>query len=507
MLSKSIARKGKSSSDAIEDLFKQLDADGNGTISWWEWKNFLQIYLFAEEINNSTLNLWDPLVLQLIAVEDALDHFRHLLPVVTVTTGGSSNSSSNNSSTARTSLLSSSPLTPTEENLMSYYDTDISNLSPDKAIAKLELAVKCLQVNNSHLTQRLERALANDATLNPSTNDAMGSPMKRVDAGRSLHRARETNELIEKIKSSTDLEFSSKTADCISMAEYRKLQLSPREPNSLKPPAAQQLLENEILFHQRKIVELKELKSKKLKAIVVMSRVLGRWIQRYRNKKRQSATQYLSQVLGRYSSRKHLQGHIEKRNRAAIKIQSRFRGDLERQSLRLQSHAALLIQCQYRVFCARKLRQKYLLEKAASIFSAKFRATNLIQRLAHKWLLRSREKKKAAAQTIQSIFRGKVARNMFLAKKSQLEEAQRVANLQSKSSILIQKCIRRRIAKTHYQLAKAKINQFSREKKASAKILGVLQQMYETFCRFYWFHCKLFYFLLSVCLFDIYLDL
>ncbi len=60
--------------DIVKDLFNRLDVDGDGAISWWEWKSVLTASLSNREGNNPSkfIDPIDPLLISAFAASEAL---------------------------------------------------------------------------------------------------------------------------------------------------------------------------------------------------------------------------------------------------------------------------------------------------------------------------------------------------------------------------------------------------------------------------------------------------
>lgn len=64
---------GPAKTDMIKDIFHKLDLDGDGTISWWEWKNILRGFVLKEGATSlPPFDRSDSLVVKLLSAHDAL---------------------------------------------------------------------------------------------------------------------------------------------------------------------------------------------------------------------------------------------------------------------------------------------------------------------------------------------------------------------------------------------------------------------------------------------------
>ena len=62
-----------SNNESIKKIFDALDLNGDGQISWWEWKNVLSSAIASD---SSFIDTMDPLLLQIKAAADALLYFK-----------------------------------------------------------------------------------------------------------------------------------------------------------------------------------------------------------------------------------------------------------------------------------------------------------------------------------------------------------------------------------------------------------------------------------------------
>ena len=133
--------------DAVMSVFTKLDVDGDGTISWWEWKAVLAGTLNGRHPESQFVDPLDPLSIGILAAYDAMNARP---PGIT--------------DTIAISEVSFLPLSgkgnaPPEGPTGFGYDPLIETLPPAKAVPLLQTVVKSLKGTNNTLTQRLEKAL------------------------------------------------------------------------------------------------------------------------------------------------------------------------------------------------------------------------------------------------------------------------------------------------------------------------------------------------------------
>jgi hypothetical protein len=71
----------------VKKLFRRLDVDGDGLITWWEWKCVLTSVLLGRHPNSIFIDPLDPLCIGLLATDAAMKaHKSSLLTVLTTYT-------------------------------------------------------------------------------------------------------------------------------------------------------------------------------------------------------------------------------------------------------------------------------------------------------------------------------------------------------------------------------------------------------------------------------------
>lgn len=61
----------------LDELFKRLDVDGDGSVSWWEWNQMLQAALLIKKTSKATfIDLFDPLVVAYLASNYCVESLR-----------------------------------------------------------------------------------------------------------------------------------------------------------------------------------------------------------------------------------------------------------------------------------------------------------------------------------------------------------------------------------------------------------------------------------------------
>ena len=137
----------------VKDIFEQTDIDGNGMISWWEWKTVLVASIKGKDITSKFIN---PLDILCVAIQAANNALLTLVP--------SFNENQNIST-----LPYLQDIQMKVPNILDSLD-NISYVSgqqsQSKSVSKLHSLVKSLRLTNNILSKRLENALSTAQVLN-----------------------------------------------------------------------------------------------------------------------------------------------------------------------------------------------------------------------------------------------------------------------------------------------------------------------------------------------------
>jgi Ca2+-binding EF-hand superfamily protein len=174
---------------AVSTTFNRLDVDGDGSISWWEWRRVLIASLLENQQANDFVNLKDSLLLGLLAANDAIlaaNSSPHSLsngssvvvpmdmtvagvasgtasyvnvPFVKVDQTNTRASQDGGAPSLRNTVRSNTGSNDKTDGVRDPLDDLPDDILPAKAVPRLQNMVKSLRYQNSALTQRLEQAI------------------------------------------------------------------------------------------------------------------------------------------------------------------------------------------------------------------------------------------------------------------------------------------------------------------------------------------------------------
>jgi hypothetical protein len=330
-------------------LFKRLDVDGDGQISWWEWKNVLTASIKGVSEDADMIDPMDPLSIILKAANDAVQCAK--------------------------------PLDSSDELLVAR-ESSSEGEAVSKTVSKLQSMVKALRESNNVLAQRYENAVLDAQQLQQSKGEGEGDPQSPAATSRPVSSPDEQwQQRIREAESKAAANF-----DAFMNTKHKLDDLEQQLSQSLaaaKAPAQKevdaaaiarkeraQALQKEIAENMKRLEAIKAGKTRKLEAAVIVMKYLRKFFLPYylRTKKRRrllSLWSRLRKQLVKCDTTRQLQRpHL-----AATHLQRLYRGKQLRKSLDGKGRKAELIQRCFRGKRARdrcdQLKHELAMKKAA----------------------------------------------------------------------------------------------------------------------------------------------
>ena len=477
---------------AVTKTFNRLDVDGNGSVSWWEWRRVLVVSLMDSHRVSRFLNLKDSMLLGLLAAHDAILASNAspaalcnetLAPAsMDMTVAGSavgtaafvtipfakvdfSNTRATTDVGAGLTNVAPVSFQASSESEANDPLADLpADLAPAKAVPRLQNMVKSLRYQNQSLTKRLENAIVQSHRILSRERD----PKAFVDANRIPVPGEETEVKLPAVEDDVRLEISRVTRRAhdaelqqqimakalefekkrnqeleFELAQAKRLTIGMKNAIKEKEQGsafAREHLQLEIKKHAEALEDLKLTKKRKLHAAVLLTMFFRlKVLPKIRAKIRAQKENQLKHALsGAVERRKFIQ-EKKKREKATVTLQAMGRGFKSRKLVKKQQESALQIQKVLRGKLARKLREKMLLEKVAAMFSAEYRAASVVKRCVTRWLARYRAAQDEAAKKIQQALAKKAQRKQAQQQVSELREQKKRNKIEHHAAAQIQR--------------------------------------------------------------------
>ena len=346
-----------------------------------------------------------------------------------------------------------------------------ADLTPAKAVPRLQNMVKTLRYTNQSLTRRLENAIVQSHKILSRETDPKAFVEEFRGDGSKSQKEEIQLEVFRATKRAQDAELQQAImTKALQFEKQRAMKLelelaqTKRMANDLQNSMAQKdninrgsrdKLQDEIRKHSEKLEQLKDLKSKKMKALMLLTLWIRRYVlprarSRIHNRNKDRLSHHLSGIVAR---KKYLE-EKDKRTRSAASIQASLRGRRERTLLKKKQEKSIAIQAVWRGKKARQLREQMLIEKATAAFSKEYKASSIIRRCVTRWLLKVQERRDAAARKVQA------AAGMYRKRQEAREHRRRLKDEQDRinyekerrwnASVRIQKQYRGRLGRKEY---------------------------------------------------------
>lgn len=426
---------------AVREVFNRLDVDGDGSVSWWEWKVILTSSTLPSGRNNSLTKFIDPMDPLVIGIQAAHEALKVHVP------------SRGDNAMGKTVIpyvrLNKSSLADLSSELLEEA-TDLTNLDtlpPAKAVPRLQNMVKSLRTNNNVLMQRLEKALAASQALLKSTDQPQAPGASNEQEGNTAsietykseaeiakRRLRDSESQFQLTRESYEAERFRVHQLEAELARLKSISAATNEGRSEKDVSKKQIsavLQDEIHKHAAKLTDIQAQRKKRMHATVLLAMFFKKWvIPSFRKRREESKRALLQHKLTGAVARKKYTQTQKKRQTSAAKIGAGVRGRIVRKQVKQMNNAATNVQKIFRGHMARSLRQKLLLQKVTEAFSTQYRAASIIQRCLQKWIQFIYARRQAAAIAIQKVGRRKISSRKVEEKKK--ERANKMSELEQK---------------------------------------------------------------------------
>jgi hypothetical protein len=423
--------------DEVKSIFKRLDVDGDGSVSWWEWQCVLAASLNGTKPESVFVNPAETLSIGILAANNAIiaheaeklrdiQSITRAIPFSKLNDSELLNSSVDNNNDDDVSL---SRLRPGQE---FYDDADLaSGAGGSKTVDKLHTMVKTLRSANTSLCNRLEKALASSTMIGvpglaataPAAfhgGDQASPPKQQFDRSlsyfsinRNQLSSNDTQNLAHTQISTQDLKTDKEFALEQEIARLRDKialndQLKTDKQNTSENIRSR--LVDEVERRKKEIEETQRLRALKMKSMFTIILALKRYqLPKYRKKVYKRSLLRIALALRAAITRFKYLKLQKQRFAAAQNLQSLARGRQQRKKLEQHRTAANQVQRTFRGHQARKLYAQ-LREGKRRVEAARANA---------------------AAVRIQSIGRGKVAQKELHSRKALKQKTQRVNLLQT----------------------------------------------------------------------------
>ena len=296
-LVKSSAHDESISAGSMKQIFEALDINGDGQISWWEWKNVLSSAIVSSAPFIDTM---DPLLLQMKAAVDSLLYFKK---------------HNNAEDDLFQYLQASQPLTESGQN--------------SKLLHNLQSTVRILRETNNILSLRCENALL-DTT----------PPVEVLKQDTQTLKYSEETALLESRLKDAELQSASyydaflktkKKLDEISTFRpeptlLKKSSDAPDDPAAVASRDRLQAIENEISANKKKLADLKAAKEKKAQCMAKLIAFLRKYFVPYciKRKKRGKLNTWWTLLSNGLIALRNEQRFLERREMIMFECEENF---------------------------------------------------------------------------------------------------------------------------------------------------------------------------------------
>lgn len=417
----------QSLNDLVRKIFAQLDVDGDGLVSWWEWKCVLCASILGHNSASKFMYHLDALVIGAQAANDALKTLFLTLPA---------EDNYDSKAGAQHSMLPYIKLKMKHSDNLSepvIFEEDdgllTPELQPSKTVSRLHSMVKSLRLTNSILAKRFERALSTAQNLSIDLDqDALQHSASNAGASRQGAKLSEIEYLEARIhdtEKQSEQNLSSfltakeradrLSAQLLEMKSTADIMEQSRSKPELFGFNAQ--LEQEIAANAEKLriaQQMRKQRSSEIFSAFRLKAMISKFLMPkvYQRRKDKAAAQ-LAHVLQSQAVRRNYLAEKEKRKQAALVLQGAGRGLLGRKRVKEMNLVATKTQNLFRGKMARRtlanLKEQKAEREAAEnqrkqqikLNMAAFVVTRFVRNCAH----RNREEKNSAALRLQSLLK------------------------------------------------------------------------------------------------------
>ena len=443
----------------VRQIFDQLDVDGDGQVSWWEWKSVLLASIYGRHPDYRFVDPMDALVVGMNAAGgalsslQALEHGHSSLSFIELasrskdTQGGLGYSAiAIAQATTNQALLWGDDFGDEfpqqlrigeeegsigSDGLSRPVTGRRSRDGPSRHAAKLHTVVKSLRLTNNILAKRIENALqqANTLTVNevddtgrtgigtgaPLLKDGAG-PLTRSDAERLERNVRMAES--ESKSSQTALQDANKRIrdlmDKLTVIQSSNVESSSNSKFDEVSAFNNDLnsrLQREIMTHSQRLLKIKEQRLLNQQKIATVARFIGNVaLPKLRNKiKERQETSLKSKLKFLYRAKADKSVYANK-IKSVIMIQRIIRGALGRNRNKERDQRVTQIQRVYRGSRGRRERTRREKEKNNALEVWKGRCKGVVAATVLKWVHMYRRRQHRAAGVLQRAFRKDVAK-------------------------------------------------------------------------------------------------
>ena len=394
--------------NVVRAIFQQLDVDGDGLVSWWEWKTVLTAALSGRNPESRFIDPQDTLVIGLQAAHDALSTLNPL----------KSGSSASTVITAQEYDSRNSPLQqmlpfiqlkmytramppyarggPLGEDAQAFlldeldpaadlalddaislnpehepgYSTLPDQVQPSKTVMRLQSMVKSLRVTNGVLAKRFERALAEAQRLEDGSSNNNNNNNNGVTAGgegeghtaglkarNQLHYS-ELERLEQRVQDSGkealdhfhSLQVVKERSDALAteLADLKAAQdfmHQNQDGNSKRSKDQTAKIKEEMAMHAENLKAAKALRARKHAAtFTVIAFLKSHFIPKMRAFKRDRSARILQRKLSNLNYNKKYSANKRRQEKAAESIQRVIRGKIVKNELKRRNAKATDVQ-------------------------------------------------------------------------------------------------------------------------------------------------------------------
>jgi murein DD-endopeptidase MepM/ murein hydrolase activator NlpD len=448
--------------EIVGEIFRRLDVDGDGSISWWEWKSVLTASICnGGKVPNQSpksIDPVDPLLITVFAAASAIsasptsqaifvnDRFCEEVNRRDVETwlnnlrskiGLEGKYPHANSDGGFQHILPQEGLKPIDEFV------SMGDLGKSKVASRLNSMVQSLRYNNNLLSKRLEEALAISQQLEIASDTKGRTEASQKEVLDEYQRQLNVIRLQEQVQA-----LDKQSTDYLQQLEKAKSRGDHLATSLLEQQAALQILKQrkamdaqlrrqqqealmlEINERNQLLTDKIVKKKRRFKAVVVLQMfMVNVVIPKWRQKARLAAEKKIAQAISSSVCRKRYEQNRANVFGASVKIQKVFRGFRCRKSLLNRKRAAVKIRCCVRNWISRRKVKSRKAKKSRIFFLLKKNLATVVIKYWRAW--KSYRRNKSAKVITGAVRRVNLQkrfsiRKVAIEKKRWMEEQERL---------------------------------------------------------------------------------
>jgi Ca2+-binding EF-hand superfamily protein len=430
--------------DVVRRIFAQLDVDGDGLVSWWEWKSVLTASILGHNPTSTQIFHLDALVVGLLAACDAIKSLSLSSKLQSLGDQYAGVGSVELNAVLPYIRLRVAGYDATSMEAIAVQDDDTVSVgsAPSKTVSRLHSMVKSLRLTNSALAKRFERALATaqNLAINLDQDTQLVTQSGATGAADNRHGAKlsEIEALEQRVQDTAHQ--SEQNLSSFLTAKERADRLT-AQLNELKTLAAvaqagraqpeaysfNAHLEKEIQASEEKVKAAQKLRKQRTSEIFSLFRLkalVSKLIMpKVQQRRRDKAAAELARLLANQAVRRNYLNEKDKRKKAAMLLQGAGRGLLARKKVKEMHDVATKTQSLFRARLAKRTLHGLREERAEQERVERERQLELRRNIAACRIARNmrvftqrlKEEKNSAAVRLQTALRGRL--NFKAAKK------------------------------------------------------------------------------------------